>query len=457
MTLAGAPAPGSEAQAEVVGLLWTSSGLTRRTRRGPNGRQPSGSQKSSARWESRPKFLEAARGRADVVARIEGRDPSRGALLVHSHTDVVPAEAAEWSVHPFSGELAGGYLWGPRRHRHEEHGGHGALRHTGLGSAGQAPGARSRARIRRRRGGWRGRGLAIPRTGTPTFSRIAARPSARSVGCEQPGTLNDRARLYLIETAEKGISWLRLRARTSMPGHGSMLHEDNAVTRIAGAVSRIGEHRFPIVLTDTVKELLDSVAELSGIGWDGGDPGACLAQLGGFARMVGASLRNTANPTMLAAARICDKRRPLHRRGDRRRQISARARNRTARGARPAGGTRGRAGQSHPRHCRGDLVRRLRSSRRWSLPCGPRTPLPTQPLYLLCGGTRHEVVLDPRHPVFRLHAAHAARRTWTSGAVPRDRQRVPVDGFNSGSGSSTGFSPPVRQTGPNDARHVRQL
>ena len=66
-------------------------------------------------------------------------------------------------------------------------------------------------------------------------------------------------------------------------------------------MSRIGEHRFPIVLTDTVKELLDSVAELSGIGWDGGDPGACLAQLGGFARMVGASLRNTANPTMLAA------------------------------------------------------------------------------------------------------------------------------------------------------------
>src|SRR5205814_566804 len=45
-------------------------------------------------------------------ARLPGVDSARGALLVHGHLDVVPADAAEWSVHPFSGALQDGYLWG---------------------------------------------------------------------------------------------------------------------------------------------------------------------------------------------------------------------------------------------------------------------------------------------------------------------------------------------------------
>jgi acetylornithine deacetylase/succinyl-diaminopimelate desuccinylase-like protein len=47
-----------------------------------------------------------------VLARIPGADPGRGALLVHGHLDVVPADPAEWTVHPFSGEIRDGYLWG---------------------------------------------------------------------------------------------------------------------------------------------------------------------------------------------------------------------------------------------------------------------------------------------------------------------------------------------------------
>src|SRR5258706_13336292 len=57
-------------------------------------------------------IVESAPGRTSVVARYEGADPSRGALLVHGHLDVVPADAGEWSVHPFSGEPRDGYLWG---------------------------------------------------------------------------------------------------------------------------------------------------------------------------------------------------------------------------------------------------------------------------------------------------------------------------------------------------------
>jgi acetylornithine deacetylase/succinyl-diaminopimelate desuccinylase-like protein len=80
-----------------------------------------------------------------------------------------------------------------------------------------------------------------------------------------------------------------------------MLHDSNAVTRLAAAVSRIGEHQFPIAVTDTAAALLDTVAEITGVRWEASDPEACMAALGSFARMLGASLRNTATPTMLEA------------------------------------------------------------------------------------------------------------------------------------------------------------
>src|ERR1700712_1098882 len=53
-----------------------------------------------------------APGRANVFARLPGSDRDRGALLVHGHLDVVPAEAADWTVHPFSGEVRDGGVWG---------------------------------------------------------------------------------------------------------------------------------------------------------------------------------------------------------------------------------------------------------------------------------------------------------------------------------------------------------
>src|SRR5258706_2408055 len=52
-----------------------------------------------------PTVVESAPGRTSVVARFEGSDPSRGALLLHGHLDVVPADASEWSVDPFAGEI----------------------------------------------------------------------------------------------------------------------------------------------------------------------------------------------------------------------------------------------------------------------------------------------------------------------------------------------------------------
>ena len=49
--------------------------------------------------------------RANLVARIPGRGDGPTLLLL-SHTDVVLADPAEWSVPPFSGEVRDGEVWG---------------------------------------------------------------------------------------------------------------------------------------------------------------------------------------------------------------------------------------------------------------------------------------------------------------------------------------------------------
>ncbi|MEO9237574.1 MAG: M20/M25/M40 family metallo-hydrolase, partial [Jatrophihabitantaceae bacterium] len=107
-------------------------------------------------------------------------------------------------------------------------------------------------------------------------------------------------RLYLIQTAEKGIGWLKLRAE-GRPGHGSMINPDNAVTELARAVTRLGEYEFPVHVTPTVREFMLTLAEVTGLPIDPDDPEPALKHLGGMARMIGATLRNTANPTMLQA------------------------------------------------------------------------------------------------------------------------------------------------------------
>jgi acetylornithine deacetylase/succinyl-diaminopimelate desuccinylase-like protein len=109
-------------------------------------------------------------------------------------------------------------------------------------------------------------------------------------------------RLYLIETAEKGLSWMKLTAR-GPAGHGSMVHDQNPVTAVAEAVARLGRHRFPLVVTDTVTQFLAAVSEETGLTFDteSADLEGAIEKLGPMARMLKAVLHDTANPTMLKA------------------------------------------------------------------------------------------------------------------------------------------------------------
>ncbi len=107
-------------------------------------------------------------------------------------------------------------------------------------------------------------------------------------------------RLYLLQTAEKGMAWMRLTAQGTA-GHGSMINNDNAVTELAEAIARIGRYEWPVRETEAAFEFARQACEALGVEFDPANPAAVLAKLGPIAKMVGATLTNTANPTMLSA------------------------------------------------------------------------------------------------------------------------------------------------------------
>jgi acetylornithine deacetylase/succinyl-diaminopimelate desuccinylase-like protein len=266
-----------------------------------------------ARWVARQleevgyetEYVESgAPGRGNVFARLPGADPSRGALLIHGHLDVVPAVAADWSVHPFSGAVSDGYVWG-----------RGAIDMKNMIGMMVAV-ARHFKRA----------GIVPPRD--LVFAFVADEEAGGKYGCgwlvenrpdlfdaiteaigevggfslTVPRRAGGERRLYLIETAEKGMQWMRLTAH-GRAGHGSFVHDENAVTTLAGAVARLGGHQFPLVLTDPVAQFLTVVGEETGHAFDPDSPDldGTIAKLGPIGRIVGATMRDSANPTMLKA------------------------------------------------------------------------------------------------------------------------------------------------------------
>jgi acetylornithine deacetylase/succinyl-diaminopimelate desuccinylase-like protein len=113
-------------------------------------------------------------------------------------------------------------------------------------------------------------------------------------------TIRDDLRLYLIETAEKGFEWLRLIA-DGTAGHGSMRNSDNPVTELAGAIARIGAYQWPVHLHPAQLEFIAALEQALGVKITADNAEETLASLGSVARMVGAAMSNTANPTMLDA------------------------------------------------------------------------------------------------------------------------------------------------------------
>ncbi|GAA3984082.1 M20/M25/M40 family metallo-hydrolase [Actinomadura viridis] len=248
-----------------------------------------------------PVIVESAPGRASVLARIAGTDPTHPAFLVHGHLDVVPADPAEWSVHPFSGEVRDGCVWG-----------RGAVDMKGSL-------AMTLAVVRRRlREGRRTRGDLILAfladeecTGEFGSRHVAREHRGFFTGCaeaiSESGGFSVEAgggaagrRIYPIATGERGTMWMRLTARGT-PGHGSKPAPDNAVAEMAHAISRLAAHRWPVRITPGVRALLDGLAEALGTTIDHDRLDEEARRLGGPGRLFESTVRNSANPTRLEA------------------------------------------------------------------------------------------------------------------------------------------------------------
>ena len=254
--------------------------------------------KSLAEVGIESKIYEAAPNRCNVIARIKGSDSSRPGLVVHGHTDVVPANADDWSVDPFGGVIKDEMIWG-----------RGAVDMKNMD-------AMILAIVR----DWARRGykpkrdivlafFADEEAGMTYGSRfMSAKHPEVFAGCSEAisevggfsVTVADGKRLYFVEAAQKGIHWMRLTAQ-GRAGHGSMMNDENAITALTDAVAKIGQHEWPQRYTKTVKKLFKEVARVTGREYNENDLRPLLKEVGSTARMIGATLQNTANPTMLDA------------------------------------------------------------------------------------------------------------------------------------------------------------
>jgi acetylornithine deacetylase/succinyl-diaminopimelate desuccinylase-like protein len=249
-----------------------------------------------------PAVFERAPRRTNVVARVPGAQPQLRPILVHAHLDVVPADADEWSVPPFAGEIRDGYVWGrgavdmkdmcamvlavlhrwaaegrgPRREvvlafvaDEEDRGDHGA-----------------HWLVEQHRALFEGCAAAVGESGGYTVPVRAASGAA--------------VRLYPVATAERGTAHMTLTA-TGRAGHGSRRNDDNAVVTLARAVTRLAAHCWPVRLTPAVRAFLERTGDALGVEVDLSDVDGTLARLGPAARLAESTVRNSTTPTVLNA------------------------------------------------------------------------------------------------------------------------------------------------------------
>ncbi|EGD41905.1 M20/M25/M40 family metallo-hydrolase [Nocardioides sp. WG-D5] len=247
-------------------------------------------------------IYESESGRASVVAQWGGASTGSttartDGLLLHGHLDVVPAAAEDWQVDPFSGEIQDGYVWG-----------RGAVDMKDFDAMLLAV-----VRERQRTGRIPERPITLAFTADEEAGGMKGahvlvedHPDLLAHCTEAVGevggfstTVKGR-RLYLIEAAEKGMAWMKLTARGTA-GHGSMINRDNPITRLSGAIARIGAHEWPVQLTPTMQTLLAAVGEIAGEEPTPENAERLVEEFGPAARMIGATLRNVTNPTMTSA------------------------------------------------------------------------------------------------------------------------------------------------------------
>ena len=233
--------------------------------------------------------------RTNVMARVPGRDPGKPALVLHGHLDVVPAIADDWSVDPFAGEIRDGMLWGRGAVDMKDMDAMILTSVADLLRAGEQP---ERDLVLaffadEENGGVEGSALVVK--DRPEWF-AGATEAISEVGGYSIATGDRRA--YLLQTGEKALCWIRLRAR-GRAGHGSRVHPENAVTRLAEAVAALGRTSWPLAMTATTRRMIDDLAAIADA--DPADPDVVSDAYGAASAFLKSTFRTTANPTGLTA------------------------------------------------------------------------------------------------------------------------------------------------------------
>jgi acetylornithine deacetylase/succinyl-diaminopimelate desuccinylase-like protein len=245
----------------------------------------------------RTTYVDAGERRTSVIARVPGSDASLPALVVHGHTDVVPADPANWSVDPFGGEIKDGMLWG-----------RGAVDMKNMdamiiGALSDILGSGNQPRrdliiaffSDEENGGVFGSHYLVDHHPELFAGATEAISEVGGYSITMNGT-----RAYLLQTGEKALIWIKLIARGTA-AHGSRVIRDNAVTKLAEAVAIIGRKEWPIHLTDTTTQLVGELARIMGADVTKTGPEEIILSTGTTAGFMQASLRTTSNPTLLRA------------------------------------------------------------------------------------------------------------------------------------------------------------
>ncbi|QIM15427.1 M20/M25/M40 family metallo-hydrolase [Leucobacter insecticola] len=243
--------------------------------------------------------LESAPGRASLVARVKGTDPSAPALGLLGHLDVVPVDPDGWTHNPFGGELIDGEVWG-----------RGAVDMLYLTAAFACVLREVALAPEKPRGDLVLLAVADEEAGGEYGIHWLMREHAAIARVDEALSESGGMRMgrhVAIEVAEKGSAGRRLTV-TGRPGHASVPYgAENAALRLGEILQRLGE----AVPAAEIGELWDGFVaariEDPDLAERLRDPvrlDAALPKLGGIAGYAHAVSRITISPTVVRAGSL---------------------------------------------------------------------------------------------------------------------------------------------------------
>lgn len=195
-------------------------------------------------------------GKVNLIARIPGSENEKPMLLM-SHADVVPADAAKWSHPPFRADLADGYIWARGAIDDKAHGIMALMTMIAL--------KRNKIPLRRglevminadeEVGGHLGAAWMIANH----WQSIDPAFAINEGGGGRLNYLGSSGVTFAVAVAEKRVMWLRLTAH-GKAGHGSEPNADNPNLILINALNRLLAVEPPIRVIPIFNQAMKAIA-----------------------------------------------------------------------------------------------------------------------------------------------------------------------------------------------------